>query len=373
MRTLHVWGYSSQRAAVVAVGLLFMALGMAQMSCAQSPSAPSDNANPGGELDALTFEVAFPNLTFERPVFLTTAPGAPDQVFVIEQRGRVLRFPHERNVASSDVEEVLNIEDQVRRRGNEEGLLGIAFHPDFAQNRQVFLHYSAEQGARRNVLSRWQFDPATGRIEPGSEEVLLEVPQPYGNHNGGHITFGPDGYLYLVLGDGGAGGDPQNNGQDLSTLLGSILRIDVDRTEGGTPYAIPDDNPFVGQSDARPEIYAYGLRNAWRFSFDAETGTLWAGDVGQNSYEEIDIIEKGGNYGWNIMEGRHAYEPDGRSTDGLIDPIVEYGRSEGISVTGGVRVPRRGHPERPWPLHLRRLRLGPGVGAAMGDWGGPVE
>jgi len=317
------------------VGLLLAVLGFTQMSCAQSPTGQSDDPDPRADLDALAFDVAFPNLTFERPVFLTTAPGMPDRIFVIEQRGRVLSFPHERAAAPGSVEEVLNIEDQVRRAGNEEGLLGLAFHPDFAQNHQVFLHYSAEQGARRNILSRWQFDPGTGRIAPGSEEILLEVSQPYSNHNGGHIAFGPDGYLYLALGDGGAGGDPRNNGQNLATLLGSILRIDVDRTEGDKPYAIPDDNPFVDRSGARPEIYAYGLRNAWRFSFDVETGTLWAGDVGQNSYEEIDIIEKGGNYGWNIMEGTHEFEPNGRSREDLIAPVIEYGRSAGISVTGG--------------------------------------
>ncbi|MDH4068614.1 MAG: PQQ-dependent sugar dehydrogenase, partial [Dehalococcoidia bacterium] len=197
-------------------------------------------------------------------------------------------------------------------------------------------YYSAAD-PRRSVLSRFSLDEENTNIaDPQSEVVIMEVAQPYSNHNGGQLAFGPDGYIYIGLGDGGSGGDPLGNGQNLSTLLGSILRIDVSGLSAPGDYEIPADNPFVGIEGARPEIWAYGLRNPWRFSFDSETGLLWAGDVGQNLWEEIDIISKGANYGWNIMEGFHCYSP---STDcnqsGLTLPVVEYGRSQGCSVTGG--------------------------------------
>jgi glucose/arabinose dehydrogenase len=167
--------------------------------------------------------------------------------------------------------------------------------------------------------------------------VILEVSQPYSNHNGGQLAFGPDGFLYIAVGDGGSGGDPQGNGQNLSTLLGSILRIDIDKQEGELKYAIPAGNPFAGNNDGyREEIFAYGLRNPWRISFDLSSGRLWAGDVGQNSYEEVDVIEKGKNYGWNIMEGKHCYSPPSNCTQsGLTLPVFDYGRAEGISITGG--------------------------------------
>jgi glucose/arabinose dehydrogenase len=173
--------------------------------------------------------------------------------------------------------------------------------------------------------------------DPESELVLLTFEQPYSNHNGGQVSFGPDGYLYIAVGDGGSGGDPHDNGQNRATLLGSILRIDVDKQENGKKYGIPSDNPFAKNKNGyRAEIYAYGLRNPWRFSFDTENGQLWTGDVGQNAYEEIDIIEKGGNYGWNTMEGNHCFEPKNDCDhSGLKMPVHEYGRSEGISVTGG--------------------------------------
>jgi len=188
------------------------------------------------------------------------------------------------------------------------------------------------------VIARYQVlsdDPDTA--DPASEQIVLVFDQPFGNHNGGQLAFGPDGYLYIAVGDGGSGGDPQENGQNLQTLLGSILRIDVDQSTGGLNYGIPSDNPFAGHATNRPEIYAYGLRNPWRISFDSQTGQLWAGDVGQNELEEIDIIEKGSNYGWNVMEASACFQPSsGCNTSGLSLPIWEYGRQQGdVSVTGG--------------------------------------
>jgi quinoprotein glucose dehydrogenase len=198
------------------------------------------------------------------------------------------------------------------------------------------------------VISRFTVskeDP--NRADENSEQEIMRIPQPYWNHNGGTIVFGPDGYLYVGLGDGGSGNDPDGNGQNLTTVLGSILRIDVDRTESGKAYAIPADNPFIDRKivvnrqgktvNARPEIYAYGLRNVWRMAFDRESGQLWAGDVGQNLWEEINVITKGGNYGWNIREATHWFRPDGNDTqrEGLIDPVWEYHHDIGKSITGG--------------------------------------
>lgn len=280
------------------------------------------------------FERVFPNLRFERLLFLAAAPDASDRLFVMEQAGRVLWFENRQDVTGNDVHVALDISgDTVRRQGNEEGLLGLAFHPDFADNHYVYLHYSASS-PRRNVVSRWTMDAGATRILPDSEHVILEVNQPFGNHNGGELHFGPDGFLYITLGDGGAGGDPQGNGQNLGTLLGAILRIDVDHPADDKAYGIPADNPFIHTEGARPEIYAYGLRNVWRFSFDAKTGTLWAGDVGQNAKEEIDIITPGGNYGWNAREGFSPYN-GGEKTPDMIDPIVDHNRKEAASITGG--------------------------------------
>jgi glucose/arabinose dehydrogenase len=184
------------------------------------------------------------------------------------------------------------------------------------------------------------------QADPSSEEELLRIPQPYWNHNGGTICFGPDGYLYVGLGDGGSANDPHGNGQNLQTLLGKILRIDVDHKDEGKAYAVPKDNPFVGRDDALPEVYASGLRNVWRIAFDRETGTLWAGDVGQNLWEEIDLIVSGGNYGWSVRESAHPFGPDGSGprTD-LIDPIWEYDHQVGKSITGGVVYRGKNVPE----------------------------
>lgn len=285
--------------------------------------------------DGPTFERVYAGLDFDRPLYLAPHPADADAVVVVEQAGRISWFPNRAGVTPDELTVALDISGRkVERRGNEEGLLGLAYHPSFADNGFVYLHYSSPD-PKRNVLSRWKW--VGDGIDPDSEEIILEVEQPYSNHNGGHIDFGPDGYLYVALGDGGAGGDPLNSGQRLDTLLGKILRIDVDRAEGGRAYAIPPDNPFADREDARGEIWAYGLRNVWRFAFDPETDELWAADVGQNAFEEVNVIVKGGNYGWNVREGFAAFRggPLSRKPEGMIDPILHYPRSVGKSVTGG--------------------------------------
>lgn len=278
-------------------------------------------------------EVAFPRLQFDRPVDLQHAGDGTDRLFVLEQHRGIIRvFTNDPATTTSTVFLDISV-----GTSNEEGLLGLAFHPDFADNGYFYIYYSAT-GPRRSVVARYQVDPNDpNRANPDSEQVVLEVAQPYGNHNGGQIAFGPDGYLYIALGDGGSAGDPQGNGQNPRTLLGSILRIDVDRSAGGLNYGIPADNPFAGNTMGyREEIYAYGLRNPWRFSFDPETGMMWSGDVGQNAYEEVDIIQSGGNYGWNTMEGLHCFSPSsGCDQSGLILPVWEYPHSQGRSITGG--------------------------------------
>jgi glucose/arabinose dehydrogenase len=277
--------------------------------------------------------VAFPGLSFDRPVDLQHAGDDTNRIFVVAQEGEIFAFDNTPSTTNKQL--FLDIKSKVDDGGNEEGLLGLAFHPDYKTNGYFYVNYTASK-PDRTVISRFRVSPDRNKADPSSELVILQFPQPYSNHNGGQVSFGPDGYLYIATGDGGSGGDPQGNGQNKSVLLGKILRIDVDHESHGNHYDIPADNPFVADNDARKEIYAYGLRNPWRFSFDPMTNTLWTGDVGQNAYEEIDIIEKGGNYGWNTMEGKHCYKPsNGCRAPGLKLPVWEYGRDEGISVTGG--------------------------------------
>jgi glucose/arabinose dehydrogenase len=299
-------------------------------------------------LPSVHLKRAFGQLEFHRPVQVTHA--GDNRLFVVEQNGRIQVFENSSDHGTPDV--FLDIRSKVRRKDNEEGLLSLAFHPRYPANGFFYVYYSAS-GPRRGILSRFKVsadDP--NRAEPDSERVILEVDQPYGNHNGATVLFGPDGYLYMSLGDGGSAFDPQDNGQNLSTLLGSILRIDVDREQDDHAYAIPSDNPFVDRPDARGEIWAYGLRNVWRMSFDRETGDLWAGDVGQNTWEEIDLITRGGNYGWRIREAAHPFK-DGTPPDPMIDPVIEYpqrrgkGRSMelvGMSITGGYVYRGRSQP-----------------------------
>ncbi len=294
----------------------------------------------GGSGLPLRAEPAFRGIAFQRPVFLCAAPGDDAHVFVVEQAGRILRVARQGDVSESAV--FLDISPRVLREDMEEGLLGLAFDPDYAKSRAFYVYYSATR-PRRSVISRFRVPPGRAEADPGSEEVLLEVAQPYGNHNGGMLAFGPDGFLYVGLGDGGSGGDPHGHGQDRSTLLGSILRIDP---RGGSPYAIPEDNPFAdGSGGARPEIWAYGLRNPWRFSFGPDS-RLWAGDVGQQRREEIDVIVKGGNYGWNVFEGseRYGWRNLLALAGDMIPPVHEYPHSPMASVTGGYVYRGRGLP-----------------------------
>jgi glucose/arabinose dehydrogenase len=273
---------------------------------------------------------------FSRPVAVRHAGDGSDRLFVLEQDGRIVVVEG----GSVRAEAFLDIVPQVESGSNEQGLLGLAFHPDFEANGYFYINYThdpAGSGPDVTRISRFQVsavDPNTA--DPGSELVVLQFDQDFANHNGGDIHFGPDGFLYIATGDGGSGRDPNARAQDLQTLLGKILRIDVD---GGTPYGFPDDNPFVDLHTALPEIWAYGLRNPWRFSFDRATGDLFIGDVGQNAVEEIDFQSAssvgGENYGWSCMEGNDS--PNFNPCDGtvLTAPILVYDHSHGCSVTGG--------------------------------------
>ncbi len=280
---------------------------------------------------------AFPELRILRPTVFTTAGDGTGRIFTTTQQGIINVMPNDQKV--TEIASFLDIEERVmyKDKENEEGLLGLAFHPKYKENGEFFVFYTTRDADHTSVISRFRVskdDP--NKADPDSEEELLRIPQPFWNHNGGNIIFGPDGYLYIGLGDGGSANDPMKNGQNLNTLLGKILRIDVDRTEGDKKYAIPKDNPFVGKENARPEIYAYGIRNIWGISFDEKTGLLWAADVGQNLWEEIDIVTIGKNYGWNFREGTKPFgnvaEPPAFES---VAPIWEYDHQVGKSITGG--------------------------------------
>lgn len=264
------------------------------------------------------------------PIGVAAAPGG--WLLVNERAGRAVAIHPGRGERSI----AFDIGDRVLGEG-ERGLLGLVLHPDWPEDGRAFVHYSDRNGD--TVLSEFtgtQDGDAAPVLDPASEQVLLTVEQPFPNHNGGQLAFGPDGYLWFGLGDGGSGGDPLGNGQNPFALLGSILRLDI--TEPGA-YTVADDNPFADGSGGAPEVYLYGLRNPWRFSFDPETGLLWIADVGQGAYEEIDRIDPaadaGANLGWNLMEAAHCFADAGCSSDGLIVPLAEYGRDQGCSVTGG--------------------------------------
>ena len=310
-------------------------------------TTPAPASTPGpGSLPQLDVEPAFPNVTLGRMVHLTYPSGRGGRLYLVLQPGLIVSFEDRQDVETLAI--FLDIRDKVNDQGNEEGLLGLAFDPAYESNGYFYVYYSAA-GPRRSVISRFSVDPGDpDRADVSSEKQVMVIPQPYSNHNGGHLVFGPDGYLYVGVGDGGSANDPQGNGQDRTTLLGTILRIDVSTIDSEGRYAVPPDNPFVGEGGGvRAEIWAYGLRNPWRFNFDRVTGDLWAADVGQNAWEEVDIIRPGLNYGWNVMEGAHCFA-GGRSLgsllrrgpgecdqDGLELPVVEYGRDGGCSITGG--------------------------------------
>lgn len=289
-------------------------------ACADDPGAPRPAQ------DSVRLQEVAQGL--ERPLFLAS-PTGDSRLFVVEQPGRVRIIENGQLQATP----FLDITDRVRS-GGERGLLGLAFHPAFNSNGWFFVNYTDQDGATR--IERYNVR-AGGRnfADPASARRLLTIAQPFANHNGGMITFGADGMLYIGMGDGGSGGDPQNNGQSLNTLLGKMLRIDVDR---GDPYGVPADNPYVGRAGARAEIWATGLRNPWRFSFDRTTGLLYVADVGQNAWEEVHVVparEAGVNYGWKIMEGAHCFRTEECDRAGLHIPQLEYSHSDGCSITGG--------------------------------------
>jgi glucose/arabinose dehydrogenase len=283
-------------------------------------------------------ENAYPNLNFDNPVGIYHSGDNTNRIFILEQEGIIKVFNND--ASATNVEIFLDITSIVDQDGGytEEGLLGLAFHPNYNENGYFFVNYTSHN-PRRNVIARYNVSANNpNQADEESSFIILEVNQPYTNHNGGQLSFGPDAYLYIIFGDGGSAADPHNNGQNLTTLLGSLIRIDVDNPTGELNYGIPPDNPFIAPLAARDEIYAYGLRNMWRFSWDFETGLLWGADVGQNAYEEIDIIYSGLNYGWNTMEGNHCF-PIGSdcNTEGLELPIWEYELyvNDVCSITGG--------------------------------------
>ena len=297
-------------------------------------------------LPQIELQPVFPHLKIERPVWLSEAPDDSGRIFVVGQAGKILVV--KKGSDGSDAREFLNLEDRHPYFQNEDGLLSIAFHPGFKTNGLFYIYYNQENSPDqhlkplnypiRSVISELKVATNNAdRADTNTERILFEVQQPFWNHKGGELAFGPDGYLYLGLGDGGAAADPYGSGQNTANLLGKMLRLDVNtrssvgrgRYRQDLPYGIPADNPFVNEPDmnggvgTRKEIYAYGLRNPWRYSWDRENEALWVGDVGQDLWEEIDLVVKGGNYGWNVREGAHHFKP-GPPGAQYIDPVMEY-------------------------------------------------
>lgn len=294
------------------------------------PPTPDPGPSPSSPPDLQLLTVAS---GLDRPLGLTHAGDQSGRIFIVEQGGTI-RLLKQGVVSATPF---LDISDRAAPASGEMGLLGLAFHPNFSENGRFFVNHTSDAGGRHTVIAEYAADPGSDQADPNSEKVLLTIAQPFPNHNGGQLAFGPDGHLYIATGDGGGGDDPLNNGQKLDTLLGKILRIDVDRQDAGLAYAVPADNPFVDRAGAETEIWAYGFRNPWRFSFDVTAGLLYAGDVGQGKREEIDVVEKGKNYGWRIMEGTictPGVNPN-CSPAGLELPIIDYPRSDGTTVIGG--------------------------------------
>ena len=296
-------------------------------------------------LPTVALKPVFEKLTEERPIWMSEAPDGSGRFFIVYQKGKIVVV--KKGSDGGDARTFLDIEDRNPNFDNEDGLLSLAFHPGFATNHLFYIYYNQKNAPDqrsqpqnfpyRSVISELKVSAADqDQADMSSERIILEVPQPFSNHKGGELSFGPDGYLYLGLGDGGAGGDPYGNGQNTATLLAKMLRLDVNSraTVGQGPrthqlaYGFPSDNPFIKEPDmhgvgARMEIFAYGLRNPWRYSFDRQTGDLWVGDVGQDLWEEIDRVTNGGDYGWNVREGAHHFKP-GPAGAQYIDPVMEY-------------------------------------------------
>ncbi|HEX5724858.1 MAG TPA: PQQ-dependent sugar dehydrogenase [Longimicrobiaceae bacterium] len=306
----------------------FLCLLLSLAAC--SGGNPSSGGGGGGGPPP----TGLPDLRLERvvdglasPVFVTAPAGDP-RLFVVEQPGRIRIVRGGALLPTPFLDLTAKVSS-----GGERGLLSVAFHPRYAQNGFFYVNYTGQGGHTR--VERYRVGANPDQADPASAQLVLFVEQPYSNHNGGLVMFGPDGKLYVGMGDGGSGGDPQNHGQDASTLLGDLLRLDVD---AGQPYAIPADNPFVGQAGRRAEIWATGVRNPWRFSFDRTANLLYLADVGQNRWEEVNVVpagQAGVNYGWRIMEGSSCYPSGGCARTGLTEPVLEYSHSDGCSVTGG--------------------------------------
>jgi glucose/arabinose dehydrogenase len=305
------------------VGLSLIWLAGASGCVSEGSLGPPAGQVPGG-LEQVASGLAF-------PLYLTAPPGDAARLFIVEKGGGI-RIVKDGNLLPTPF---LNLSDRVSTIG-EQGLLGLAFDPQYSSTGRFVVHYTDLQGNTRVSVFHVTADPDVADV--ASEQVVLTAQQPFPNHNGGQIAFGPDGFLYIGLGDGGSGGDPQGRGQDLSDLLGSILRVDV---SGDSSHTVPPDNPFVGRAGAAPEVWSYGLRNPWRFSFDRSTGDLYIGDVGQEAWEEVDVAPaaegggKGVNFGWNLMEGTHCYASNPCAQFGLTSPVLEYGHNQGCSIAGG--------------------------------------
>jgi glucose/arabinose dehydrogenase len=311
------------------------AIGSAPSVPASGSGAPA--GSPAAAFDPTRVSVAFKRVVegLASPLAVVHAGDGSGRLFVAQQGGQI-RIVRDGQLVDQPF---LDIADRITN-GGERGLLGVAFHPRFPDDPRLFVDYTDESGDTR--VSSFRVDPASpDRVDAATEQRLLFVEQPYANHNGGAVAFGPDGYLYISLGDGGSGGDPHGNGQSLRTLLGKILRIDIDASSGDRAYGIPADNPYVDATGGRqPEIWLTGLRNPWRISFDRANGDLWIGDVGQNAWEEIDVqratAPAGTNFGWNRLEGSHCFRPsEGCAEPGLVPPVAEYGHDEGCTVIGG--------------------------------------
>jgi glucose/arabinose dehydrogenase len=323
-------------------------------------------ASPAGAALNLRLETVADGL--DQPVYLAAPPGDP-RTFVVEQVGRIRVIQNGRLLPAP----FLDIRSRVRS-GGERGLLSVAFHPQYARNGFFYVDYTDLKGDTR--VERYHVSRDRNRADAASAHLLLHIDQPYPNHNGGLVLFGPDGMLYIGMGDGGSGGDPHGNGQNPAALLGKLLRIDVDH---GEPYTVPRDNPFVHRAGFRPEIYALGLRNPWRFCFDPPSGQLIIADVGQDLWEEIDAVpvkDGGWNFGWNLYEGRHAFHAGTPSTPTLTAPVYEFGHDRGCSIIGGFVYRGRRIPELAGlylysdycDSRIRAVRIENGQATDAGTW-----
>jgi uncharacterized repeat protein (TIGR03806 family) len=283
------------------------------------------------EATGVVLQRIHPQLEFQQPLFALQAPGDGRRIYVVEKEGRIWSFLHEADAASRSL--FIDLSGRVNANHNESGLLGMAFHPRFASNGEVFVSYTGNdtKGRLNSYIVRYRSRDGGETLDPRSEELVLQLAQPYSYHNGGHVAFGPDGHLYIGFGDGGGREDEHRTAQNKDLLLGKLLRVDVD---GARPYAIPSDNPYA-QGGGRKEIYALGFRNPWRWSFDRATGALWLADVGEKRFEEVNRVVAGGNYGWSVLEGTSCLRGSPCSPQGMTPPVATYGRDEGVSITGG--------------------------------------